>query len=286
MLKIGDFSQLGQVSVRTLRLYDELDLLKPARIDHFTGYRYYSIDQLPRLNRIVMLKDLGFSLDQIGRLLKSDLSADQMREMLMAKQAEIEQELEEKKARLERLAMRLRQIEQEGEVSTYDVILKNVEAQRIVSMRQVVPTINDMYYYRRTLLDELYRWLEQNDIEPDGPELVIYHTAEYTDQDIDTEVAIVAGTTRLPTRAASSAAAGQVTIRELPAVQTMASVIYQGHPQDVGQAMTALFSWIGRNDFSSGGLFREIHLYGRELELVQCDPVVIELQLPVEKNAH
>lgn len=284
MLRIGDFSQLGQVSVRTLRLYDELDLLKPARIDRFTGYRYYSIDQLPRLNRILMLKDLGFSLDQIGCLLKGNLSADQMREMLMAKQAEVEQELEESKTRLERVATRLRQIEQEGQVSNYDVILKKVEPQRIVSARQVVPTISEMYYYRRALFSALYRWLEQNPIEPKGPELVIYHTAEYTDQDIDMEVAVVVDTTSLKAGTLPTATVGQVTVRELPAVQTMASVIHQGHPQDVGLAMTALFYWIGQNDLSSSGSYREIHLYGRELELVHCDPVVIEIQTPVERN--
>lgn len=285
MLRIGDFSQLGQVSVRTLRLYDELGLLKPARIDRFTGYRYYSIDQLPRLNRILMLKDLGFSLDQIAGLLKGNLPADQMRELLMAKRAEIEQELEESKARLERVATRLRQIEQEGQVSNYDVILKRVEPQRIVTASQVVPTISEMYYYRRALFSALYRWLEQNQIEPNGPELVIYHTAEYTDQDIDTEVAVVVDTTSLKSNAPPTAAVGQVTVRELPAVQTMASVIHQGHPQDVGQAMTALFYWIGQNNLSSSGSYREIHLYGRELELVHCDPVVIELQIPVGGNA-
>ncbi len=281
MLRIGDFSRLGQVSVRTLRLYDELDLLKPARIDRFTGYRYYSVDQLPRLNRILMLKDLGFSLEQIGRMLTDNLSVDEMRGMLLAKQAEIEQELAESKARLERLSARLRQIEQEGQVSNYEVILKEVAPQCIVSTRQVVPTISDMRYYRRTLFNRLYRWLEQHLIEPSGPELVIYHRAEYTDQDIDMEAAVVVEARKLEMDMSSTE---QLAVRALPAVHTMASVIHQGHPQDIGQAMTALFCWIGQNGFSSAGVYREIHLYGRELELVECDPVVIELQIPVAKN--
>jgi DNA-binding transcriptional MerR regulator len=66
MIKIGDFSKLSQATVKALRLYDEMGLLKPARVDNFTGYRYYSADQLPRLNRILALKDLGFSLEQIA----------------------------------------------------------------------------------------------------------------------------------------------------------------------------------------------------------------------------
>ena len=72
MIEIGDFSKLSQVSVKALRLYDEMGLLKPARVDNFTGYRYYSADQLPRLNRILALKDLGFSLGQIAQLLKDN----------------------------------------------------------------------------------------------------------------------------------------------------------------------------------------------------------------------
>ena len=79
MLKIGDFSKLAQVSVKTLRYYGQLGLLKPAWTDRFTSYRYYALDQLPRLNRILALKDLGFSLEQIRRLLRDDLSAAELR---------------------------------------------------------------------------------------------------------------------------------------------------------------------------------------------------------------
>jgi len=98
--------------VKTLRYYDEIGLLKPAQVDRFTGYRYYSEDQLPRLNRILALKDLGLSLEQIGRLLDDDLPPAQLRGMLRLKQAEIQQCVEEEQARLARVEMRLRQIEQ------------------------------------------------------------------------------------------------------------------------------------------------------------------------------
>jgi DNA-binding transcriptional MerR regulator len=62
MFKIGDFSRLSQVSVNTLRHYDELGLLKPMQVDRFTGYRYYSIEQLPQLQRS-SFERLGFSLE-------------------------------------------------------------------------------------------------------------------------------------------------------------------------------------------------------------------------------
>ncbi len=88
MLKIGDFSKLSQVSIQTLRHYDDLGLLKPAEVDRFTGYRYYSASQLPRLNRVLALKDLGFSLDQVARLVEEGVSPEQLRGMLRLRQAE------------------------------------------------------------------------------------------------------------------------------------------------------------------------------------------------------
>src|SRR5512146_2568697 len=78
MIRIGDFSKLSRVSVKTLRFYDEMGLLKPIEVDRFTGYRLYEANQLPRLYRILALKDLGFSLEEIGRLLAGDLSTEQM----------------------------------------------------------------------------------------------------------------------------------------------------------------------------------------------------------------
>src|SRR5690349_13499337 len=115
MFKIGDFSKLSRVSVKTLRYYDELGLLKPAHVDHFTGYRYYSADQLPQLNRILALKDLGFSLEPT-----------QMREILLMKQIELRQRVQDDQARLIRVEARLRLIEQEDTMPTYDVVLKRI----------------------------------------------------------------------------------------------------------------------------------------------------------------
>jgi phosphoribosylaminoimidazole-succinocarboxamide synthase len=116
MLKIGDFARLSQVPVKTLRYYDDLGLITPARVDEFTGYRYYSIDQLPRLNRLLALKDLGFSLDQIARVLNEGVTPGQLRGMLVLKRAEVEDRLGEEQRRLNRIEARLREIEQEDTV--------------------------------------------------------------------------------------------------------------------------------------------------------------------------
>ena len=102
MFKIGEFSKLGQVSVRMLRHYDQMGLLKPGHTDKWTGYRYYTLEQLARLNRIVALNGLGLTLQQIGDLLAKDdqLPVERLRGMLMLRRAEIERELQEKQFQL------------------------------------------------------------------------------------------------------------------------------------------------------------------------------------------
>ena len=69
MLKIGEFSKLSRVSIRMLRHYDDIGLLKPAEIDDFTGYRYYREEQLFTVGRITSLKDMGFALADIIKIL-------------------------------------------------------------------------------------------------------------------------------------------------------------------------------------------------------------------------
>ena len=127
MFRIGDFARLAQVSTRTLRLYDRLGLLKPAVVDRFTDYRFYTLDQLPRLNRILALKELGFSLEQIRRMLNEELTAEQLRGMLRMKHAEAEQQACEAQERLARLETRLKQIELEEVMPNYEIVLKKIQ---------------------------------------------------------------------------------------------------------------------------------------------------------------
>src|SRR5437868_9113663 len=105
VFKIGDFSRLTRVSMKTLRHYDDIGLFKPAQVDRFTGYRYYTLDQLPRLNQILTLKDLGLSLEQITNLLDKNIALDQIQTMLRLKRAELQQHMADTQARLERVEM-------------------------------------------------------------------------------------------------------------------------------------------------------------------------------------
>lgn len=90
MLRIGDFSKLSRISIRMLRHYDECGLLKPEKVDRFTGYRYYSESQLPLAGRIQMLKNLGFKISAAGEILDKYENAEEMEQFLTIKKRELE----------------------------------------------------------------------------------------------------------------------------------------------------------------------------------------------------
>jgi effector-binding domain-containing protein len=270
MMRIGDFSRLSRVTVKTLRYYDEVGLLHPAHVDDITGYRHYDHDQLPRLYRILALKDLGFSLEEIGHLLADDLTTEQMHGMLKLRRAEIRDRVQEESQRLARVEARLRQLEQEDVMSKYDVVIKPVEPLKIAGLRDVVPTPPD----QGRLWDELMRHLAQHKVQPSGPCLSLYYDEEYKEADWDIEVCqpIVGdapGTER-------------VSVRELPGYETMACVVHHGPFTTIGEAYEALLKWIGENGYRIVGAGREVYL--RSSEGNQNDPdTLTEIQYPVER---
>lgn len=269
MFKTGEFSRLSQVTVKTLRYYDKIGLLEPAEVDRFTSYRYYSASQLPRLNRILALKDLGLALDQIGQLLKDNLSPEQIRGMLRLKQAEIRQQVQEEQARLARVEQRLRRIEQEEVMPKQEVVLKQVPAQTVASVRDTVP-ISGL----GQLFGEVFAYLGQHRVNPAGPPVGIYYDEEFREEAMDIEVAApVVG---------SAPEGDRVKMRELPAVEEMACVIHEGGYETIGGTYGQLMKWIEANGYRIAGPTREVYLKGPESG---GDPstCVTEVQIPVEK---
>jgi DNA-binding transcriptional MerR regulator len=112
LLKIGEFAEISDIPAKTLRYYDRIGLFKPVYVDPVNDYRYYSPDQLPRITRILTLKDLGLSLGQIARLLEDELSLSELRGMLRLKRVEIQEQLNQEQVRLARVEARLREIEE------------------------------------------------------------------------------------------------------------------------------------------------------------------------------
>jgi DNA-binding transcriptional MerR regulator len=273
MYKIGDFSRLCRVPVSALRYYADLGLLQPARIDTFTGYRYYTLDQIPRLNRILALKDLGLTLEQIREVLNENLSPDELRGMLRLKQAEIEQQLEEDRARLARVASRLQQIDKEGQMPMQEIVLKQIESQHVLSLREVIPVPNEV----GRLIGEGFSAIMANQVEVVGPPAAIFHDLEFKLQDMDVEVvfpvlASVKADLVLPDGRSLKAV-------DLTVIEQAACTIHTGDYSLVEPTYAALSQWVGASGYRLAGPIREVYL------TAPGDPAgtLTEIQYPVVK---
>ncbi|GAA2435716.1 hypothetical protein GCM10010405_18520 [Streptomyces macrosporus] len=171
MFTIGDFAQHGRVSIRMLRHYDALGLLRPARVDPAGGYRFYAAAQLARLNRIIALKDLGFTLRQVKSILDEEVGTEELRGMLRLRRAEPEEAVAVAGARPARVEARLRSIESEGHMPTDDVVVKSVPPVRVAELTATADSYQpeDIGPVIRPLYEELCRRLERAGIAPAGP---------------------------------------------------------------------------------------------------------------------
>jgi DNA-binding transcriptional MerR regulator len=282
MFRIGDFSQLGQISIRTLRLYDEMGLLKPAEVDDFTDYRYYSLEQLPRLNRIVALKDLGFSLKEVAEQLEENLSLYDLRGMLKRKQSEVSLKLQEEQARLHRLEARLKQIELENAPLDYEVTIKKIPAMTIFSKRYFVPNLEDMDEYCTRFYHELYEVITAQKLNVIAPEFTLFHMREYVTENVDVEVAVVLDNDSLERLELPSD--DTFTVRKLQGHKTVASLIHHGLYRELDVAAREMMMWAGTSGYHSVGAAREVHLSGPIVETGKEKAVVLGLQVPVEAH--
>jgi DNA-binding transcriptional MerR regulator len=271
MLKIGDFAKLSRVSIKTLRYYDDMGLLKPSEVDRFTGYRYYTLDLLPRLNRILALKDLGLSLEQIAQLLDEDLPADQIRGMLRLKRAELRQLVDEEQARLARVEVRLKQIEQEGKMPDYDVIVKQVDPIRVAAIRDEgnSETIGAI---AGRLFGEVASFVERTSAGFGGPPMMLYG---YADECSDWRLEVAMPISR------AVPGSGCIEVHELPAIEAMACTVHRGAFDTLPEAYRAMMGWIESNGYHICAESREVYL-----NFDQVDPSrnVTEIQFPIAKN--
>ena len=276
MFRIGEFSQIARVSGRLLRYYDSIGLLRPVRIDPQTGYRYYSANQLPQLNRILALKELGLSLEQIGRMLDDKISADEIRGMLMLRKAELERSLEAEATRLRHIQSRLQQIDEQGAIADYDVVIKSTQRQPFLALRATFPGIADVV----ATLRDVARTVTARVPAPARDHLVVVAHSDFDDQDLDLEIGF--GLTREVKRGVLLPDCREMTTRELPA-ETLATLVRSGPLHQSHLAFGALGVWMEANGYCVTGPCREVFL---ELPAQSVDAdLVMEIQFPVAKAA-
>jgi DNA-binding transcriptional MerR regulator len=272
MFTIGDFAAFGQVTARMLRHYDALGLLRPAVVDQTTGYRYYSADQFSRLNRIVALKDLGFSLQQVGAIVDAKLSAEELRGMLRLRQAQLEDELARSAARLTSVEARLRLIEKEGHMPTDDVVLKRIATTRVAELSAISASYDgeDIGPVLQPLFGQLFDRLGAAGVTPSGSPVAYYEDAEDETIRVHAAVPVESGT------------AADVEFLHLPELAQAATIVHKGDMMEADRSMQTLARWIEDNGYRSNGYAREVTL---QFDMDNPANWVHEFQIPVTRQS-
>ncbi|WP_405060639.1 helix-turn-helix domain-containing protein [Kribbella sp. NBC_01505] len=135
MLSIGDLARHTRISVRMLRHYDALGLVVPERVDPHTGHRFYALSQIWRVDSLIALKELGFTLEQCGALLDEQLPVDELRGMLRLRHAQLEQRMTADADRLTEVERRLRSIERGLTMTNRTLQLGPLPAIRLLHLR-------------------------------------------------------------------------------------------------------------------------------------------------------
>ena len=277
MFKIGEFSKIAQVSGRLLRYYDDIELFKPQHTDPWTGYRYYTADQLPRLNRILALKELGLSLDQIKQLMESDIGTDEIRSLYLARKAQLEQSLRDELARLQQVQLRLTLLDRQATDWMPDIVIKQVPARLVLSYRDAHMTIERLLQ----LFDQLREYMPQRPAERStyGSVFTVLYSDIFTpEMAMDLEIGILLATERVkPLRIADDVT---LTVHELPAVEQMATTVHRGM-EDHPTTYNALGRWLEQHHYRIVGPGREVVLeLGASTE---PENTIVEIAFPVER---
>ncbi|MEV6270380.1 MerR family transcriptional regulator [Kribbella sp. NPDC051936] len=267
MFAIGEFARHGRVSIRMLRHYDAIGLLRPAYVDPATGYRSYTAAQLADLNRIVALKDLGFSLDQVNKMIADNLSLSELRTMLTMRRAQLETTLAESQARLAQVESRLRGLE--NDVPTADVVVKDLPAVRLVGLTATAAsfTPDDITPVVHPLCAELGRRLPDADVHPAGRLTCLYA------QSSEDEVVVRA---TVPAAVDAGGNLNGLEVVDLPATQA-ATLVHRGPIDQVLPSWQALARWLDDNGRRAAEPARELYLDTPE----NPDDWVTELQQPL-----
>lgn len=276
MFRIGEFSKIAQVSGRLLRYYDEIGLLSPEFTDPESGYRYYSANQLPRLNRILVLKELGLSLEQVARLLDRDTSNDELRGMLTLRKAQIERTVQEEMTRFREIESRLKLLDGHSQIQIPDVVLKTVPAQGYLSLREVQPGLSAVRLIVEKMVTTIPNMVGKNNL---GNIAIIVHSPIYDSEAMEFEVGYLL--TGLTPHTVKLSEERILTMRTLPAIETMATIVHVGSVTESHSSYGALGQWLEANQYQIVGQGREVLMQlpqpGKEAE------VVVEIQLPVMK---
>lgn len=270
MFRIGEFSKLTQVTVRMLRHYDQTGLLKPAQIDPTTGYRMYSVEQIPVLNKIVYLRDSGFQISEIKEVLHAE-SSSSLTELLDKKYTAILKTIEAEKMRLKKIELAKNELLGSKSELHYQVTIKSVPSFPVLSVRNIIPD----YYSEGDLWKTLSSFAQKHHIPTaDDKAFSIYHDIEYKEKNVDVELCV-------PVKELRKTSDG-FTFRDTDPVPFMACTMVYGPFSNIAGAYKSFAGWLQKNE--------QFQMWGQNRQIVHRGPwnehnpenFLVEIQIPLK----
>lgn len=254
MFGIGQFAQIAKVSVRTLRHYDDVGLLRPAAVDERTGYRSYAAAQLPALNRILVLKDLGCTLAEITQLIEEGVAPDELLGMLRMRQVEAERAADDERRRLRRVAARIDLLTGDPDMNDIDaaIVVKPLDEVRVAVVGEPADGFDaDFFPIFGRLYPALFAELGRCGVTPAGPTYGLY------DHRDDGRIDVMAG---VVVAADAELESSVVTLRDLGSTARAATLVHHGSMETIVGSYALLDKWIEQAGEQIVGLSREVYL--------------------------
>lgn len=234
MFLIGEFSKLTQVTIRMLRYYDEMGLLKPALVDSRSGYRMYSVDQIPILNKIIYMRDCGFLVAEIATALNQE-DTTSLTQQLDRKQEEILYNIQTEKDKLSKILLAKKELLQTKQEMHYQITIKSIPSYQVLSLRQVIPN----YYEEGQLWKKLSDYASRQQLEISSSTFSIYHDEDDREEQIDVEICA-------PVNKIGSSS-GEFQFRHTEPVPIMACTMVYGDFSNIAGAYLSFAKWLQKN---------------------------------------
>jgi len=271
MFRIGEFSKMSKTTIKALRYYDEIGLLKPEEVDVFTNYRMYTTDQLVKLHRIQELRQIGLSITEIGLI----LSGHDCEQILRKRKDELISELALGQSRLSRIEFILR-----GEnIMNYSAAIKELPACVVYSKRITLPNSEgskyDAYF---SLVPEIGETIANKypNLKCAVPEycFIVYLDDEHKEKDLEIEFCEAVDKIYPDF--------DDIKFKEIKAC-TVVSVLHKGAYADLPKAYAYACKWVEENGYAIADCPRESYIDGIWNKDSENDWLT-EIQVPIAKK--
>jgi DNA-binding transcriptional MerR regulator len=270
MFKIGEFSKITQISVRMLRYYDEQKLLEPCLIDDTNGYRLYSANQIDQLNRIILLRNMGFGVKEIKALLET-WNSENIKNNLLEQMKKTEENIQSEKRKLQQMQGWLYDLDNQGKKLNIEIIMKSLPMQHVMSIRKIVPD----YYYESLLWAEFGEALSGVRNVDKLQSFSIYHDLDYREKDVDIEICVVADYSDIPIKNKD------VIYRQIKKVDMAACFMIYGPYNNISHAYKEFAFWLEQhNEYQMQGENRQV-CHVSMCHTNNPDEYITELQIPL-----